>query len=1020
MGGTPTGTAPACAEWTRTAGPDESVLLTGSRLSNYTGQGQGKDTRFVLSDGSATTKEVSLQRLDDNKAVLTMPQSVAQWGMYLVWPGNADGYGAPMALNRTEAWWVGPEKATRGATVSVFGRNLAHHNDTLAAYVLIKPSGGAGQWATVRRVNPYKVDFVLPANLADGDYEVWAHNGHGQQYGWSGPLKLTVTSGPQWTSQLINVKTYGATGNGVSDDTPAITKALAAAKQAPGSTVYFPAGTYAVSNTLWPSANTRWKGDGKSTSIIKCASNFSSSAEALVQGSVENLEMRDMAFLGNKNYKGTQPEPIFLRGSKEVRLTNVLFSFQGYNVLQLDNAYGVYITGCEMIGKTSFLGHCSQLFINGCKFKLTNDAEMALDSWGGSCISVTNSTCQDYDNSNPADGAGWGKGRFYAGRGNFGSSRCTYIGSNRTIDLAVRPVGADQNSGEQLMWEGYTTDWASPVTAATATTATLGGWSSKFDNVHYALITKGTGLGQARRITAYNGATITLDEPWTLAPDNTSVISLANSNDRAVVYDNYLDGKQYAVTSLLHNASSGIEPYGATSNFIAAGNTVAQARVGIANWATQNQVELDANYFGLFANNKLVDCRWGILNSVYMPHPKDLALFGTTYRGNQVVNALQSAVVNTLPEAGGKVVLSYFLYEHNSLQSALNGYSTGGDLGLPGGYPATGQGIDNQFFYKNAFATATAAGTYGLRTTLGSVARENTFHSYAQLYAGTPNPGRLEAPYHVVELAGTTRPATVAGRLTLWNAGGQSLDWSASSDAAWLTLPVAKGALPNENSSTTLVLNAATAGLGAGRHTATITVVAGGRTTQYTVVLTIAATPPPTVGITTPGAGSRFTGVASLDIVAEASVLNDVISKVEFFVDAVKIGEASAAPYRVAWKQPAVGAHKLTAKATSSSGFSALSSEVDVLINRLLVTTVSQQTNLEEVFPNPMHQLLTVSMPSSDPVTYRLLSPTAAMVRTGQFVRNTVLDVRDLAAGFYMLELMRAGQRTLYKLTKTE
>jgi hypothetical protein len=74
------------------------------------------------------------------------------------------------------------------------------------------------------------------------------------------------TSSDRTLSAPVNtfdVKTYGAVGDGVTDDGPSIVAAAAAAVAA-GHVLYFPSGTYYVSNTAilpegWP---TGWKGAG--------------------------------------------------------------------------------------------------------------------------------------------------------------------------------------------------------------------------------------------------------------------------------------------------------------------------------------------------------------------------------------------------------------------------------------------------------------------------------------------------------------------------------------------------------------------------------------------------------------------------------------------------------------------------------------------------------------------------------------------------------------------------------------
>ena len=581
-----TSETPEIGEWTRSAGPDESLVLTGHNLSRFSGSEEGKDTRFTVYGAGGIKKEAKIQRLDGNKAIITLDKDLPSWSMYLLFPGNDAGYGNPVAINKTEAWWIGPDKTTRGSISSVYGRNLSHNNDTLSSNVYIKSSNGTGKWTSVKKANPYKVDFVIPSDLPNGDYEVWVHNGHGGDLGWSGPLKMTINDGITWNGSTINVKNYGARGDGVTDDLEAIKKGIAAAKALPGATLYFPAGTYMISGMLQPSSNNRWKGDGKDQTIIKCNSAFSSPYGVLF-GPAQNFELRDLTFDGNKNYRGGVWHPIYLRDCNNLSLVNVRLSFQNYNVLDLANSRYVFITNSELIGKMTFLGSCSQLFIDGSSFKITNDTDMAMQQGGGSEVSITNSTCQDFDGSDPNNVAGVGKGRFLTGTGNWGANHNTYLGNNITKDLSPSTASADQNSGEQFMWEGNWTNYMGSPASSTNTTTALPGFSLKADMTRFVVIIKGKGLGQSRKITSYNGNNISVDQPWNVIPDQSSVLVVGQYVNKVVAYGNYLDGKVRVATTPNHVAAAGIEPYGGILNFIAANNTLHELRQGTSNWALQ-------------------------------------------------------------------------------------------------------------------------------------------------------------------------------------------------------------------------------------------------------------------------------------------------------------------------------------------------------------------------------------------------------------------------------------------------
>ncbi|WP_246560513.1 glycoside hydrolase family 55 protein [Kitasatospora kifunensis] len=79
-----------------------------------------------------------------------------------------------------------------------------------------------------------------------------------------------AVSGLDW----VNVKTYGATGNGTTDDTAALQAALSAAPA--GGTVYLPPGTYLVSSPLTVNGLTVYGANATSTAI-RIAAGFSGS-----------------------------------------------------------------------------------------------------------------------------------------------------------------------------------------------------------------------------------------------------------------------------------------------------------------------------------------------------------------------------------------------------------------------------------------------------------------------------------------------------------------------------------------------------------------------------------------------------------------------------------------------------------------------------------------------------------------------------------------------------------------------
>ena len=137
------------------------------------------------------------------------------------------------------------------------------------------------------------------------------------------------------------------------------------------------------------------------------------------------------------------------------------------------------------------------------------------------------------------------------------------------------------------MWEGNTPSWRGTPSGATATTVTLSGYNINEPNKAHLVVVKGKGLGQSRRVISNSGGTVTLNEPWNVIPDGSSVVTVGPFVDRVAVYKNFLDAKPGAATQAEHVAAAGIEPYGGALNFIADNNTLHELRYGTSNWTQQ-------------------------------------------------------------------------------------------------------------------------------------------------------------------------------------------------------------------------------------------------------------------------------------------------------------------------------------------------------------------------------------------------------------------------------------------------
>jgi len=726
----PAAGAPAIAAWTESAGPGQSISISVTQISALPASDQSSDTEFVTygqtNSGNGALVSDTIQQLSPNIASVTLGQNNTANSMYFLWAENADGYSAPVAINQADAWWVGPDQASAGQTISVYGQNLTFSASNPTSWVYITQAGsGTGQWASVVSANPYKVDFVVPENLANGTYQVWLHNGHGGEYGWSSPVTLTVANPLVFNGPVLNVEDYGAIGDGVTDDTAAFQAAVNAANKLTGATIYVPAGNYLVTQIHLGSEQLLGDGQGTTTILEKPSATPPETMLWLASDS----EMKDLTL--DSNNVALPDELIYGRYLSDLHFVDVTFNghLGGYFDIQGDQL--VFFENCDMIGAGAFLGTASQLFIDGCNFYGTNDANTLLYSWGGSDISVTNCTAQDYDNSDPNSGAGWAKGRFFAGDAIWGTESGIYIADNTTIDLGVRPTFSDTNAGEQILFETQFTSLEPNATfvSASADTLTMANLTSGFTGAGFeAVVVAGDGVGEHVGITGYDPATgvMTLAGPWPVIPDATSVISLGMVFDGVVVYQNTLQGK-----GVTNTASAGFELWGGGLNVIVDSNTMVNLRYGIYDAALDSGGNVQESYFNLLQNNTITNVQIGMILENDGTSGQ-IGMLGVIARDNQInTESGEAFLLRDQLDTGNQHF--YLILEGNT--------ATNEPVGITIGTPGTA--ATNLLLDSNTFVLGSAAAggpAISVEAPLVLTQEGNTFTGFAQMFGGTVTP----------------------------------------------------------------------------------------------------------------------------------------------------------------------------------------------------------------------------------------------------------------------------------------
>lgn len=238
------------------AGPDETFFVVGAGLTpNVEAWGVGPG------NPAGQLYQPKVQFCTGEYLAATLPERACD-GPFVIWVKNEKGGSKPFVLNAPQPWWCGPDVATPGQAVRLFGRNLARRPDFARAFVYLAQSGKPGEWLAVEKSSKYSLTVRLPQKIVDGEYEIWVHAGVGGQYGWGGPVRLTVKSVSK--SLFPNVKKI-STGDG-----QAIQRALDEMGKT-GGTVRLAAGTFLLDGTLRIPQRVTLEGAGCEATVLQLA-----------------------------------------------------------------------------------------------------------------------------------------------------------------------------------------------------------------------------------------------------------------------------------------------------------------------------------------------------------------------------------------------------------------------------------------------------------------------------------------------------------------------------------------------------------------------------------------------------------------------------------------------------------------------------------------------------------------------------------------------------------------------------
>lgn len=583
--------------------PNETVLIQGGNFSK-----EAKIELALLKDGPAgNAKSFSnhaglkwtptdiLQRSESTLKFII--PSEWKMGIYACRISDGNRFSNTVFLNAPNVWWSqgdNGESSSPGGWLRIVGNCLNLNRDGAKKrkdLVALRNLQGEFFPLSLRSSDPFDIQALIPAKMATGSYELWVHNGSGGNSGWNQGGNVQVTAVLPPNAEVFNVKTLG------------IETALQKAKENGGGIVYFPSGEYRVMDVIEIPVNTVLKGDGKDKTIIYWR-DLEKIPDALIHGkafSIENLCLycqnmyKNVIKVEDGNFKmdhvRIRSNPIFMLGrtkrESEFRGRKLNGEIEDIDAsVHLSKVNHFEISNCDILAGSYGLRLMNSS--NG----LVRDSKVQYGRNGFGCEAISRVIIEDCIFEGIDLGASGNYSATYFGN----SSDNLYLKGNRFANA----YGLDR---EFFTFDGTGGAYFGHITTVSGNKMVLAKdplfkrYAPNPTNwVNTAVcILKGKGIGQYRRVVKHSGRDWEVDKPWSVEPDETSILSIVPFRGRTLVVNNtFEDG-------------GALQLYGMSIENIVSGNKGIRMN-GFLAWGLNARLwGWQPSWYNQFLNNEIVE-----------------------------------------------------------------------------------------------------------------------------------------------------------------------------------------------------------------------------------------------------------------------------------------------------------------------------------------------------------------------------------------------------------------------------